>query len=124
MFQGFTEQLTATVGGVAIPSAAIHHTGVIAMSISFKKAPTADVIALMRQLYGDPAAQDEKAFLYDDLRSLSTTGMTALANRAGQPVSAQIHRQDEIKTLSDGTQYVVTAHGWRKLQREGSDNGT
>lgn len=91
--------------------------GGAALSISFKSKVGADVVALMRQLYGEPAALDGRTFLFDRADRISRTGMTAIANRAGQPASVGIHGTDEVVTMADGTQYVVTPDGWRKVRR-------
>lgn len=88
-----------------------------AMSISFRKKVGAEVIALMRQLYGEPAASDGQTFLFDRMDRVSRIGMTAIARRAKQPASVGIHGTDDIVTMADGTHYAATPNGWQRVGR-------
>lgn len=86
------------------------------MGIRFNDEVGADVVALMRELYGEPAASDGKTFLFDKgLERVSRTGMTAVANRAKQPASLEVYPAGDVVTMSDGTQYRVTPNGWQKV---------
>jgi hypothetical protein len=38
-----------------------------------------------------------------------------IANAAQQPVTLKMHRIGEVVTLHDGSEYRVTARGWRKV---------
>lgn len=106
-------EYSATRGRAAC---AAHATEGKAMGISFKDEVGADVVALMRELYGEPAASDGKTFLYDKgLERVSRTAMNAIANRAKQPASLEMYGADDVVTMSDGTQYRVTPNGWQKV---------
>lgn len=63
---------------------------------------------------GNIVAKDKKTIL-SNLREFDRRLMTEVANAAKQPARVDLHGVGEIKTLSDGTRYEVTANGWKKL---------
>ena len=85
------------------------------MSVSFDGPPNKEALAAMRAFFGSPAASDEKTFLFNNLPLLEGDQLSKIARHAEQPVTMRIHGNDEIKTLSDGTQYKVTPRGWVKV---------
>lgn len=85
------------------------------MSINFDNPVGPEVSARIRELFGKPLAEDGKTFLFDELAPMQQREMTELANKAGQPVTAELHSLGDIKEMRDGTRYVVTSKGWRKL---------
>jgi hypothetical protein len=61
-----------------------------------------------------PIAHDEKTFLFDGLK-IDQKKMKEIANKAGQPLTAEINGDGDIKTMSDGTKYQCTNKGWVKV---------
>lgn len=88
------------------------------MSMSFDKEVNEKTKALIKEMFGEPAAEDGKTFLFDEMRSFRQQEMKEIANAANQPATVGIHGEGEIVTMSDGTEYKATPQGWRKVDRE------
>ena len=85
------------------------------MSINFEDPMNEAAKSMMEELFKDRIqAMDERTALLDKME-LQQKAMSELATVAKQPVTAEIHPVGDIKTMSDGTKYEVTADGWRKL---------
>lgn len=85
------------------------------MSMNFEQDLDPKARALIEEFFGKPVAEDNKTLLFDKLKILDSRTMAKIANEAKQPVQIELHGEDEIKTLSDGTRYRVTDRGWVKL---------
>ena len=85
------------------------------MSINFDKAINSELRDKLLKLFGSPMADDGKTFLYDRGLVLDTRVMTEIAKEAKQPVAVELNSEDEIKTFSDGTRYLMTTSGWRRV---------
>lgn len=85
------------------------------MSINFQNPMNAESFALMKKLFGEPAAKDDLTLLYDKLPTINSKDMSAVARAAKQPVTVEAHGPGDIKTMADGTRYQVTPTGWVKL---------
>lgn len=84
------------------------------MSINFDDPMNNESREMLHQLFGEPAAEDERNFLVDISTPIRQSEMKAVANAAGQPATVIMHGEGEEKTMSDGTVYIVTPKGWRK----------
>lgn len=85
------------------------------MSINFQNPPNPEAYARMLKAFGEPAAKSDREFLFDRIQTIEQREMRELTNVAKQPVTVELHDVGEIKTMSDGSRYEVTAGGWRKL---------
>ena len=70
--------------------------------------------AIKKMFEGRIKAMDEKTVLFEG-EVIRQSEMGLIARLAKQPVEIQMHKQGEIKTMSDGTQYQVTPQGWVKI---------
>ena len=86
------------------------------MDISTPEPMNDEMQEKLKEMFGEPFAQDERTALMDKLIDIDRKQMTDLANIAKQPISVGIQGVGEIKTLSDGTRYQVTDRGWKKLE--------
>jgi hypothetical protein len=85
------------------------------MSISFNDTPNPLAKEFMEKMLGGAEFTDGKSFLYGDMDEIEKGFMGELANKAGQPVTVELHGEGEIKSMADGTRYQVTPRGWVKL---------
>ena len=85
------------------------------MSMNFDKPVNSEAMEALSKMFGEPVAQDEKTFLYDKMDAINGAMMSELANKAKQTVALEINAPDDIKTMSDGTQYRMTPRGWIKV---------
>ena len=86
------------------------------MSINFQQPPSAESIAMMERMFGKPEVKSDREFLYSKLNKIEQAQMSELARTAKQPVTVELHNDGEIKTMSDGTKYRVSASGWVKVE--------
>lgn len=86
------------------------------MSMNFNKPVNDEALSRIKEIYGDPVANDRMTLLFDKMKEIRQPDMKEIANLAGQPVSVEVHEEGETKTMSDGTRYQVTPKGWRKIQ--------
>lgn len=85
------------------------------MSIQFERPLTEEQQESMKEMFGDRlAASDERVALLND-RNIYASEMKELANKTGQRVSVELNDNDDVKEMSDGTKYVVTPAGWKKI---------
>jgi len=85
------------------------------MSMSFKNPLTEEDSEFLRERLGDMIeAMDEHTVLLNS-KEIKQLEMKEVANRTNQVVTVEVNDLDEVKTMSDGTQYKVTASGWKKL---------
>jgi hypothetical protein len=68
---------------------------------------------IAKMLQKDIVAMDEKTVL---LRSteLLQENMRTVANQTKQPTTVEMHDIGDVKILSDGNRYKVTAEGWER----------
>jgi hypothetical protein len=85
------------------------------MSLNFNQPVSDDVLDRLKSMFGEPVASDRKTFLYPSMPEINSRQMTEIANAAKQPVTVALHSTGDIKTMTDGTRYEVTATGWKKL---------
>lgn len=85
------------------------------MSITFDHKINSEAFAKLRNAFGEPAAQDGRTFLFDEMREIKRSTMSEIAKAAEQPATVELHDKGDIKVMSDGTRYQVTAQGWRRL---------
>ena len=85
------------------------------MSVNFDQPLNEQGHALLRELFGEPAAADGKQFLFDKMPIIMQANMKALTRTAGQTAVVGVHGRGEIKTMADGTRYQVTKRGWTRL---------
>ena len=86
------------------------------MSIQFDEPMNEETTERIKELFGDKIAViDEKNVLLERLSEIHQKDMKTIANKAGQPTTMTIHKQDDIVEMSDGTKYRVTRKGWRKV---------
>jgi len=85
------------------------------MSINFEKPISEEDQEFLRKMMGDRLVDmDEKtALFHNDI--IDQQKMKDIASRSGQTVSVELNEEGDIKTLSDGTQYLATKAGWQKL---------
>lgn len=85
------------------------------MSVSFENPLSEEGKSFLHELIGKPVAADEKQFLFDNMPTIEPAKMDQLVVLAGQPLVVKLHELDDVKTLSDGTRYIVTDKGWAKI---------
>lgn len=85
------------------------------MSIGFNEPMNDAARKMLKEIYGNPVAEDEKTMLFDQTKDIEQRDMKAVANAAGQPATVELHALDEIKTMSDGRKYRVTPNGWKRI---------
>ena len=85
------------------------------MSMNFEKPLTDENQEFLREFIGeDIVALDEKTVLFRT-RNVNQQAVSHIADMVNQVATVEINGLGEIKTLSDGSQYQVTAHGWKKI---------
>lgn len=85
------------------------------MSMNFESPITPEQRAMIEELFGKPAAADDKTLLFDDMKVIESKVMGNIARATNQPVRIELHGSGEIRTLADGSRYEVTPAGWKKL---------
>lgn len=87
-------------------------------SINFDEKMDQESFSLLKEMFGEPVAKDEKTALYDGLLEMKQKAMRDLARKAKQPVTVCIHSTGETIELSDGTVYEVTTSGgyWKRIK--------
>ena len=83
------------------------------MSINFDEPISEDVRQTLLERFGMPVAHDDKTFIYNDLKDLNRSEMTAIANKAKQCVSVELHSIGDTKVIKRVC-YELTAKGWIK----------
>jgi len=90
------------------------------MSMNFNDPMNPETAALIKEMYGEKiAAMDGKTVLLKQLNEIKQSDMKEITNTANQPLSVEINGLGEIKTMSDGTKYRVTARGWQRVDDAG-----
>ncbi len=85
------------------------------MSMNFNKPITLEDQSFIREFMGDKlTAIDESSVLFD-ASIIQGKEMRAIARRLNQVVEVELNESGEIKIMSDGSRYQVTASGWKKL---------
>ncbi len=85
------------------------------MSMNFEKPLTDENQSFLREFIGeDLVALDEKTALFNT-RNVNQRAVGHIAKMVNQVVTVEINEPDEIKTLSDGSEYQVTPQGWKKI---------
>lgn len=85
------------------------------MSLNFEKPLSGEDQAFLRKIVGERlVATDEKTALFQR-GVIDQKKMKAIANQTNQVVSVELNEEGDIKTLSDGSQYLATKTGWKKL---------
>ena len=86
------------------------------MSIQFDQPMNKETQNLIEKLFGDKVvAYDDQNIILERINQFNQSEFKALANEAGQPVTLELHDQDDIVEMKDGTRYRVTEHGWKKI---------
>ena len=86
------------------------------MSMQFEKPMDEETAKRIKEMFGDNiTVMDKKNVLLERLSEIHQKEMKAIANKAEQPVTVNIHDKGDIVTMSDGTKYQVTQKGWRKV---------
>lgn len=85
------------------------------MSLNFSNPVDSLIKARIKEALGEPVAADDRTFLFDKMKSVEQRLMKEVANAAAQPAVLEMNDIGDIKTLDDGTQYKLTADGWRLL---------
>jgi len=85
------------------------------MSINFNDPMNDKARSVIHELFGEPAAEDDRHALFDKIGTIRQQDMKRIANAAKQAATLEIHDKGDIKVMSDGTRYIVTHDGWRKL---------
>lgn len=87
------------------------------MAMSFEQPVNDATLKKIFEEFGEPVAHDRKTFLFDNMpTTIMQTKMKEIANAARQPAKLEIAGDGEIKTMSDGTRYLVTPQGWQKIE--------
>lgn len=84
--------------------------------VTFQNELTADQLEMMRDMLGAETAFDGRTALYNGALELDSKKMGDLARANKAPIKVSIHGEGEIKTMRDGTKYLVTARGWQKVE--------
>ena len=86
------------------------------MSINFNDPMNEDARSMIDEVFKDEIqAKDDKTVLLKKIE-LNQRLMSELANKAKQPVSVEINKIGETKTVG-GVDYVVSEQGWRKKDK-------
>jgi hypothetical protein len=86
------------------------------MSMSFHHPVNNEALAKIMEEFGDKVVtHDRKTFLLANVDTINQKLMKEIANTAKQPATVELCNEGEIKTMSDGTRYRVTARGWQKI---------
>lgn len=86
------------------------------MSMNFEKPISEEEQGFIKEMLGDQVkAIDAKTALLEG-RVIQQQQMKKIANKLNQPVYVELHGEDEIKTMSDGSQYRVTMSGWVRIR--------
>jgi len=86
------------------------------MSIQFEKPMNEETVEAIKKAFGKKiAVMDRKNVLLENLSMISQKKMSAIAKKAKQPITLNLHDNDDIVEMSDGTKYQVTNEGWRKV---------
>lgn len=85
------------------------------MSMNFRDPVSEALARKIAEEFGQPVASDNKTFLFDEMNQIEGRLMKEIANEAQQPVTVEVNGEGDIKTMSDGSRYQVTPHGWKKL---------
>ena len=84
-------------------------------SMTFAEPVASDVVALVRELLGDPVAHDAQTFLFDSLTRLTQIGLTVIASRARARPAVTLFHVAGVVDLSNGEQYRATLLGWNRV---------
>lgn len=85
------------------------------MSINFKDDMNSEVLERMAEMFGEKLAIVDKRTALINEHAILGEQISELARIAKQPAALELHGEGEIKTMSDGTQYLVTPQGWKKI---------
>lgn len=89
--------------------------GYILMSIQFEKSMNAETRDFILRAFGEKVVvMDDKNALLENFEVLDQKVMKEVAKTAKQPATVGIHGEGDVVKMSDGTEYIVTPHGWRK----------
>lgn len=87
-------------------------------SINFQEPYSIETRRALEEFFGNAAGSDSRTLLFDhdQMKSIDTKLMSAVAKKERQPVDVSLHAPGDIKTMSDGTQYQVDEQGsWRRI---------
>jgi len=84
------------------------------MAMSFENPVDDQLVKMIRKHFGDSLiAHDRRRFLFN--QAPDQAAVKEIENSAKQLATVAPCNEDEIKTMSDGTRYLATPGGWRKI---------
>jgi phage gp36-like protein len=91
------------------------------MSINFKEEMNEETLEVFKKMIdvgsiSNPVVQDKCKALFDDITKVHKEEMKILEKIADQSISIEINEEGEIKEMSDGTKYLVTPNGWKRIE--------
>ena len=85
------------------------------MSIQFKRPMDKETTEALEKFLGENiAVMDDKNVLVENLSEAHQKEMSNIVKTTRQPAAINIHDEDDIVEMSDGTKYQVTKKGWKK----------
>ena len=86
------------------------------MSIQFEKPMNEETVEAIKKAFGEKIAViDGKNVLLEKLTAVYQGKMSAIAKKAKQPATLNIHAEGDIVEMSDGTKYQASPRGWKKI---------
>jgi len=84
------------------------------MSVNFKDPMNEKARSMLREMFGEPVAQDDFKQLFNKRMEMQQKKMKELANVAKQPVTVELNSIGDRKDVG-GIVYELDESGWRKL---------
>lgn len=84
------------------------------MSMAFDRPIGDDVADEIRQVFREIAGMDDRTVLFND-RCISGSDLKRITRKANQTVTISFPGAGETRVLRDGTEYVMTSSGWRRI---------
>ena len=86
------------------------------MSMNFEKDLTENQQEMIKELLDEYIdVMDERKVLLNT-RQIQMRTMSEIARKTNQVVELELNDESDIKTMSDGTKYIVTGKGWKKIE--------
>ena len=86
------------------------------MSMQFDQPMDKKTSKRIKEMFGDNiVVMDAQNVLLENLSEIHQKQMKVVADTSKQPITMNIHDEDDIVEMTDGTKYQVTPKGWQKI---------
>lgn len=87
------------------------------MSMNFRDPIDGETKTMIREMFGDSLVDiDDRTALFNKGKVLLQSEFKKITNKAKQPVEVELNDIDDIKAMSDGSEYKCSIDGWIKIK--------